>query len=106
MTKDPNIVESQEEQDQIAKAIELSLKETEGPKTTTTTSLYPSTNLSSTSLYMATMPKEPKKVRALYDFEAVEDNELTFNSGDISKFINIMLSFIHNLFFHISSYCY
>lgn len=85
VSKDPNVVESQEEQDQIAKAIELSLKESEAPKTTST-SLYPSTNLaSSSSLYMTTIPKEPKKVRALYDFEAAEDNELTFSSGDISK---------------------
>lgn len=82
------MVQSQEEEDQIVKAIELSLKETSGsPRSSAvsgSTSLYPSTNLS--NLASVVPAKEPRKVRALYNFEAAEDNELTFNSGEISKY--------------------
>ncbi|XP_030765343.1 signal transducing adapter molecule 1 [Sitophilus oryzae] len=87
-SNDPDVVESQEEEAQILKAIELSLKETSGsPRNTSTasSSLYPSVNIPTASSNVnSTAPgKEPKKVRALYDFEAAEDNELTFGSGEI-----------------------
>lgn len=88
VSKDPNVVESNAEEAEIMKAIELSLKDVSASSSAnTSSSLYPSTNLSSVNLPVNTQNsapvKEPIKVRALYDFIAGEDNELTFNAGEI-----------------------
>ncbi|XP_044739715.1 signal transducing adapter molecule 2 isoform X2 [Chrysoperla carnea] len=89
-----DIATIQQEEADIAKAIELSLKE--GPPasaktaTTTSNSLYPSTNISNiiTSGAASSVTTQARKVRALYDFEAAEDNELTFKAGEIVHVID------------------
>uniref|UniRef100_A0A1I7X4J2 SSD domain-containing protein n=1 Tax=Heterorhabditis bacteriophora TaxID=37862 RepID=A0A1I7X4J2_HETBA len=85
ISNDPNVVSSQEEEDAIAKAIALSLQDAEKkPKT----NIYPNgngysgANIVNNSGLNSSRNVE-RTVRALYDFEAAEDNELSFVTGDL-----------------------
>lgn len=83
VNKDPNVALSQEEEDDLVKAITLSLKDVSTKSKSE--SLYPSTTgASSSNIHGSVSHKlEARKVRALYDFEAAEENELTFKAGEL-----------------------
>ncbi|KAM6920173.1 signal transducing adapter molecule 1 [Anarhichas minor] len=78
VAKDPSTSTNKKEEDDLAKAIELSLKEQRQQPQTSLSGLYPNT-----SGLLSSHKSDGRKVRAIYDFEAAEDNELTFKSGEI-----------------------
>lgn len=63
--------------DDLAKAIELSLQEQNQQDDTRPLFVTPDPPFNTNAV------KESHKVRALYDFEAAEDNELTFKAGEV-----------------------
>uniref|UniRef100_A0A0N5B1E4 Signal transducing adapter molecule 1 n=1 Tax=Syphacia muris TaxID=451379 RepID=A0A0N5B1E4_9BILA len=84
MSTDPNVVQSTEEAEAIARAIELSLGETKKETTMQLPNTSSQLQFNNYRYYFFFLCRfVERNVRALYDFEAAEDGELTFSTGDI-----------------------